>query len=62
MKYFGRNIVEREIGCEIQPRIFRYRMTVGEFETEFTSDLELRHLPRVINSVPRTAETVIESV
>jgi len=62
MKYFGRNIVEREIGCEIPPRIFRYRMTVGEFETEFTSDLELRHLPRVINSVPRTAETVIESV
>jgi len=59
---FGKEIVDRELGYELPERRFRYRMTVGPYESEFDSSLLPHQLPRVINSVPRTAETVVESL
>ena len=62
--YFGRAIVEREIGRELPPRSFRYRVRLpGGWESEFTSELDQRRLPKRINSVPLPpdAEIVIVS-
>jgi hypothetical protein len=50
--YFGKNIVEREIGREIPKRTFRYRVILpGGWSTEFESELEVRKLPRRLASV-----------
>jgi len=62
MQFFSREIVEREEGHVIEERTYRYRMIQGEYESEFTSPLLPQQLPRLINSVPRTAETVIECI
>jgi hypothetical protein len=63
MSLFGRERVEREIGHELKPRMHRYRVRVGEeWESNFTSELVPKALPKVINSVPRTTamEVVVE--
>jgi len=62
LQYFDRKIVEREVGREVGQRIFRYKVTQGEWESEFVSDLLPHQLPKIINSVHRTPETVVECV
>lgn len=62
MRYFGRDIVERELGREIENRVFRYRMIVDGFTIDFESDLLLRDLPRRIHSVPVDKTTKIELI
>lgn len=61
-RFFGREIVEREDGQELPERLFRYKIKVGEFESDYTSDLLKHQLPRVINSVPlpKEAEIVLQ--
>ena len=51
---FGRDIVEREIGRELPKREFCYRMTIGPWSSNFTSELKPENFPRRINSVPVT--------
>jgi hypothetical protein len=60
---FGRAIVEREIGRELPKREFLYRITFGEWETTFKSEMTRAFLPRRLNSVniPKDAELVIMS-
>lgn len=49
---FDRDIVEREIGRKLEERMFRYRITFGEWSSEFESPLSVPALPKRINSVP----------
>lgn len=59
MQFFDPKIVEREEGREFPIRTFRYRVTVGEWESEFDSNLlphQLKTL-RTVNSVPVTPDT-----
>lgn len=61
---FGRSIVEREIGHEIPPRSFNYKIKLPDgWESEFTSEMTRDHLPSRINSaaVPDDAEVVLTS-
>lgn len=60
---FGRDIVEREIGHELPKREIHYRLSLpGGWESEFTSELTPKHLPKRINSVRLPADAVIEKV
>jgi hypothetical protein len=59
-----RSNVEREIGHELLPRQFKYRVTLPDgWSSEFTSELSIGSLPRKVNSVnlPREAEIVLSS-
>lgn len=57
---FGRDIVEREIGHELPKREFHYTIRLpGGWESDFVSELEKRHLPPRINSVPIPCEAEI---
>ncbi len=56
---FERRTVEREIGHGLPKRMIKYKLRVGEFESDFESELALRSLPRRLNSVPRTSEMEI---
>lgn len=61
---FGRAIVEREIGRELPPRSFKYRVKIpGGWEARFESELNLKRLPKRILSVPvpDSAEIVLDS-
>jgi hypothetical protein len=61
---FGRPIVEREIGQALPAREFRYKIKLADgWESEFTSELEKKHLPKTLNSVPlpKNAEVVLLS-
>lgn len=58
-EFFGREVVEREIGRELPRRFFNYKVKVGPYETEFISELSKNQLPRRIKSVPRTPEMEI---
>ena len=58
-EYFGRDVVEREIGKELPKRTFTYKIKVGPYETEFVSELSKTRLPRRIKSVPVTSEMEI---
>jgi hypothetical protein len=56
---FGKEIVHREIGHELQKRTTKYRVTLpGGWESPFESDVPLRMLKRV-NSVPVTQDMQI---
>jgi hypothetical protein len=59
---FGRDIVEREMGYELPKREIRYRAKLREWETEFVSEVNLtpKTLPTRVNSVPVSAEMLIE--
>jgi hypothetical protein len=59
VEYFGREVVEREIGKELPKRLFNYQIKVGPYETEFVSELSKTRLPRRIKSVPVTPEMEI---
>jgi hypothetical protein len=55
---FGKEIVEREVGHELVPKKFRYKMILpGGWESEFESDGPLRRRPKRVNSVNVTADT-----
>jgi hypothetical protein len=57
---FGRDIVEREVGRTLPPRTYRYKIEApGGFTSEFSSELDLKRLPKRINSVPVTPDTKI---
>lgn len=61
MWYFGRDIVERELGREIPERVFHYKITLpGGWTSELESPLELRKLPRRLNSVNIPQDAKIE--
>ena len=49
---FSRAVVEREIGYVLPDRSFRYRIELdGGWSSEFTTELNIKRLPRRINSV-----------
>jgi len=50
-KMFAREVVEREEGHILEHRELRYRLRIGEWESEFTSELTREVLPPRINSV-----------
>jgi len=60
---FGREIVEREIGRELPPRLQKYLLRVGPYECEYESELKPEQFPKRLRSVPRTSamEIVIDS-
>lgn len=61
MWYFGRDIVERELGREIPERVFHYKITLpGGWTSELESPLEMRKLPRRLNSVNIPQDAKIE--
>lgn len=63
MSYFGKEIVEREIGHAIQERSFRYRIKLpGGWESEFESPLDIKKLPKRLNSVPMPTDALIEKL
>jgi hypothetical protein len=65
LEIFGRDIVERELGYEIPPRVLHYSAKLpGGWESEFTSERIITALnrPAKINSVRVTSEMVIENV
>jgi hypothetical protein len=58
--YFGRAVVEREVGRELPPRNFKYRIRLKDgWESPFISDLDIKRLPKRINSVPIPADAEI---
>lgn len=60
---FGRDIVEREIGYVLPKREFHYKLKIPDgWESEFTSELTEKHLPKRINSVRLPADAMIEKV
>lgn len=61
---FGRELVSREVGHEIDKRVFDYSIKLPNgWETTFKSELSRASLPRKIRSVvlPREAEIVVHS-
>ena len=52
---FGRDIVEREIGRELPPRMKKYLLRVGQFECEYESELRPDQFPKRVRSVNRTS-------
>jgi hypothetical protein len=63
IQFFGRDIVERELGRTIPERIFRYRISLpGGWSTEFQSPLEVRKLPRRLASADIPHDAIIEPV
>lgn len=56
---FGREIVEREIGKELPPRLQKYLLRVGPYECEYESELKPEQFPKRLRSVPRTSEMEI---
>lgn len=56
---FGREIVEREIGKELPPRLNKYLLRVGPYECEYQSELKPEQFPKRLRSVPRTPEMEI---
>jgi hypothetical protein len=63
ISFFGKDIVERELGREIENRVFKYRLSLpGGWSTEFESPLEVRKLPRRLASVDIPHDARIELV
>lgn len=57
---FGKAIVEREVGRELPPRNFRYKIRLkGGWESDVVSDLDIKRLPKRLNSVPLPSDAEI---
>lgn len=61
--YFGKEIVERELGRGIPERTFKYRVSLPNgFSTEFSSPLSKAKLPMMIHSAPIPPDARIEQL
>lgn len=59
-EFFSRDIVSREIGSELPQRLLKYRVKVpGGWESEFETEVRIKHPPMRVNSVPLPPEAEI---
>jgi hypothetical protein len=59
---FGREIVEREVGYPIPKIENTFRIHIGDYWTDFTTELAKKQLPRRIHSVTLPPNAVIEKI